>query len=188
MVLVMAYGRQDRKRILGDHGSKLIVVEAREVEFRTAASEHEDSVEDASVLHDAVQRIDYGCRASGPLHERRIKDSLECEAVWVLMQMAHEIAVSGGIFGRNYSQTVRESRKLEAGLKVHEPFLLKALDRLLTLQFLDSDGVFGIDVVYDQGQAVKFAEIYLYLDENHHAFRYRRTGHGLEVRRYESVL
>ena len=59
MVLVMTDRSQHRKRILGYHGSKLIVVEACQVEFRTAASEHEDSVEDASVLHDAVQRIDY---------------------------------------------------------------------------------------------------------------------------------
>ena len=104
------------------------------------------------------------------------------------MQMAHEVTVACGIFRRDNGEAVREGRKGEGGLKVHEPFGLETCDGLLSFELPDSDRIVRIYVAYDQRKTVELAVADLNLDQHDHSGRYRRACDRLEVRSYESVL
>ena len=58
----------------------------------------------------------------------------------------------------------------------------------LSLLLLHTQRILRINIIDDQRQAIKFTIIDLHFNKNHHSLLDRRTGHGLEVWRYETIF
>ena len=187
-ILVMAYGRQDRKRILRYHCSHFIVIEACQIKFRAAASEDEHRIIFLAGIQHGVQCCDYRRRAVGSLHQGREKLRSDFESVWIFVQVTDEVPVAGCIGGRYDRQVIRQSRQHEALLHVHQALFLQPLNGLLPLHLLDSERKFRIYIVDYQRKSIQLTIIHLHFHQKSHALLYGRACHRFEIWRDESVF
>ena len=187
-ILVMTYGRQDRKRILRYHCSHLIIIKACQIKFRAASPEDQHRIIFLAGLQHGVQCCDYRRRAVSTLHQGREKLRGDFESVWIFIQVTDEVPIAGCVGGRYDRQVIRQSRQREALLHVHQALFLQSLNGLLSLQFLDSERKLRIYIVDYQRKSIQLTIIHLHFHQQSHALLYRRACHRFEIWRDESVF
>ena len=196
-ILVMTDRRKHRDRILRDNRSKFIIIKTCQVQLRTASSKNKHRIISAALrsgcalLHSiqhGIQSRNYGRRTIRTLHERREKHRLDLEPVRIFLYVAHEVTITCGILCRNHGKTIWNKRKFQLLLKIHQTFLLKALDGPLSLLLLLSERELRIDVINYQRHAIQLTIIDLHLNKNDQSLLQRSTGHRFEIRSDEAIL
>ena len=163
---VMADGGDNGHGAGGDGHSELIVVKAGQVQFGTAAAQNQDGV---IILFSGIQKGRHdGSRSLFSLHEGLQKVQTENIPFGIVQQMVPEIPIPGGRLGRDDGQAVRDLRQRQFLLQLHVTAGGEPLDGALAFQRLLPQGESRVYIVYEQRDAVQFAETNLdpYQDGN----------------------
>ena len=208
-VAVVADAGDDGQGELGDVLGQCQRVEAAEVGSGTAASDDDDAVEPfgstgvrgygstrnvcsrgifaPSYLRtpvppiNLVESINDALLHLFALHDGGEEGDGETEAVGVVLQLAAEVAVAGGIGCADDGDVLCEEWQSELALQVEYAFVLQLVDNLLTLTGHVAEGIGGVDVADYPREAIGFVKLGIDAQQYLHAGVQRLAGGTFEV-------
>ena len=163
-VFVVADGGNNGHGTSGDGHGKVIVVEAGQIQFTAAAPQDEDGV--VRLFPGLQKRRPDGSGRLFSLHEGFQKVQPESVALRAVQEVVPEILVTGGGFGGDDGQPVRDVRQRQFLLQLHVAGRRKTLDGAPALQGFFSQGKSRVYVVDKKADAVQFAKVHLHTHQH----------------------
>ena len=110
-------------------------------------------------LKDAVQRRDDALLHLFALHDGWEKVDGKAETIFVVFQLADKVAVAGSSGSRDDCDALGKKWNLQFALQVEDALFLQLADNLLPLAGHIADGVGGVYVRHNPGEAERLVEL-----------------------------